>query len=204
MLQIDWDPRQITPRCVDRAAYSAVARQWDVRDTDNFWERACVMACLGVPPEKLKRYLSRGTNFGQCGFDSMIPKLIFFHEELCIDRAKLASLCTVHSRLLDYSLENTMRKRVTFFKAYLDVDGRGLGKIVARHPRLLWVCSPPPLSERSPPTQRTILHNSQVFSIYILWAVIRDIQGFLLAIEPPGSYSQAMKHSCGATTNHNC
>jgi hypothetical protein len=69
----------------------------------------------------------------------MIPKLAFLHDELHMDRATLATVCTVHSRLLDYSLERTMKKRVAFFKVYLDVDGKELGRIVARHPRLLWV-----------------------------------------------------------------
>lgn len=100
------------------------------------------MACVGVPPTKLKGFLTRGTEFGQCGFASIIPKLTFLHEELCMDRATLAALCTVHSRLLDYSLEFTMKKRVSFFKAYLDVDGRQLGRIVSKHPRLLWVRAP--------------------------------------------------------------
>lgn len=98
-----------------------------------------MLACMGVPVSKFKRFLTRSSDMCQCGHYSLVPKLAYLHNELGMRRATIASVCMVHSRLLDYSLRHTIMKRVAFFKAYLDVDGHELGRIVAKHPRLLWV-----------------------------------------------------------------
>eukprot|EP00892_Ulva_mutabilis_P000922 jgi/Ulvmu1/10830/UM007_0004.1 len=136
--KVDWHTALLDPVCVDVSAFRELSRRYGWVFTVNLWHRACLYACLGIPLPQLVHIFSLGSPRFKLRAENIIKKLAYLHDVLGMDRRMLARACTHHSRILDYSLENTIKSRAAFFSEYFRIELAELGPVCAKHPRMLW------------------------------------------------------------------
>lgn len=139
--QVQWESSYLDPFCVDVGAFRELSRRYGWTFSINLWHRVCLLACLGVELPKIIRLISDRNMQFWVKPSITIEKLKYLHDVLGMKRAVLAKLCTTHPRLLEYSLENTIKSRAAFFCEYFQIEPADLGLICAKHPRMLWVCT---------------------------------------------------------------
>lgn len=143
-MQEQWDSSYLDPVCVDIAAFSELSRRHGWTSSINLWHRTCLLACLGVDLQKMIYMITeRNLKFWVKASITM-EKLKYLHDVLGMKRPVLAKVCSTHPRILDYSLENTIKSRAAFFCEYFRIEPASLGVICSKHPRMLWVRSRPP------------------------------------------------------------
>lgn len=138
-MQVEWDATCLDPTCVDVGAFRELSRRYDWVFTVNLWHRACIYACLGIEVPRIIHILSVGSLRYKVKADTIMKKLAYLHDVLGMDRHMLARVCSHHPRILDYSLEHTIKSRAAFFSEYFRIELSDLGRICAKHPRMLWV-----------------------------------------------------------------
>ena len=145
-----WTIDDLSTRCLDGHAFHVLARKAGLSARRAvIYERACLLTSLGMHPSRVLRYLTcRDEAQHSVSTGAFVAKLTYLLQDLAIPRRRVCGMLARNPRLLDYSLQRTMRPRAEFFQQYLALpDLAAVGKCVVRSPRLLWVRPPlPPAS----------------------------------------------------------
>jgi hypothetical protein len=137
----NWTTEDLTPCCLNHNSLEAVFSKTPLASARAVaYERAALLASLGLTPEAIMAFLvCRNANLHSTSSASVIRRLAYLHDELCIPRDRLCVLVANNTRMLDYSVERRYKPHVRFFMRYFQMGAADIGKLVLRNPRLLMV-----------------------------------------------------------------